>query len=180
MAVAGCGESAVAFQEIHFHAVSVCKCIPLPRIRRPVFIVSTLKIAVHEFRHERKQVYIAVAGFRNPCKMVDSRSVRIDVPPAGFDAGQLFQHTAQELLRVEDLVTAADCFDFREHTIKGLDADTHRVRQVEHPGFGTVVTNRLREFLVCRHSPQRAQDAARSYRVANRLQDPVLFRSMNI
>ena len=180
MTVSGCGESAVAFQKIHFHTVSVCKCIPLPRIRRSIFVVSALIIAVHEFGHERKQVYIAVAGFRDPRKMVDSRSVRIDVPPAGFDAGQLFQHAAQELLRMEDLVTAADCFDFREHTIEGLDADTHRVRQVEHPGFRTVIANRLREFLVCRNRPQRTQDAARSYRVPHRLQDPVFFRGMYI
>ena len=95
-----------------------------------------------------------------------------------FDSANVIKRFRKELLRSENLMAAAERFDYGKRFVKGSDANRHGICVVNNPSFGTVFLNC--NFLHHRNCAHCADYSSGTARIADRLIYTILFGSMYI
>ena len=167
--VARGGDRAVPAEQVELHALGALEVVVHPVVVTAL-VEARLKVPVGEFGVQRHQVDAPVAGGGQPREVVDAGDGGVQfLPRDAGDAVLLFEHRAQQLLRAEHLVAAAEGLDAGEHVVQRAHAQRHGVGVVDDPGARRVRLDGLGDLDVHRDRAHGAHEAARAHRVAHRL-----------
>ena len=178
MSVACSGNVAVLVKEVKLNLIRVCEIAVKPvffLILNVAFLVFLSKLSIHG-----EKVHISVLCRGKPGKVVNRHGVNFNFIASCLYATKLLKSGAKKLLCTENLVAAAESLNLREHSVKGLDAEGHRIGVVYNPSIGAVILDSLCDFLIHRNGAHCSYYSARSACVANRLINSVFFRGMNV
>jgi hypothetical protein len=131
-------------------------------------------LAGFEFGLEQfEQVPAVPACAREPGEVVHPAHVDAHLVAVGVDAPALGGQRGEIVLGAVHLVADAHRVDRGVLLVQRPGADGHRVREVEHPGVGTLLADGGRHLAVLGDRSHRAQTAAGTDRVADGLVDAV-------
>ncbi len=150
-------------------------------LQRPLGPVVPEPLLADVLLHDGKEVSALPIGSSGKGKVVDPGHVGRDLVALGLGNVEVaFDQARQAVLRAKDLVAAAKGLDLGLCGIERRRAQGHRVRIVDRPGIGAVFHDLVGIVEVDRHCAQGAADPARPGRVADRLQDAVLGRDVQV